>query len=146
MSLLAGDVITVEIQYVEFKNKYGITRYTVLDGIEDIKEKEKKIEKYKDRIKTIKTMWTIPTWEEHQDLVRATFYTDKVTGLQEQDPVLVYKLHVEKHLKGWDIMDSNNNSIPCIPANFYKLDRIIADGILNKFFGTINSNEEELKN
>lgn len=141
----SGDYFEVFIKYLNLKTASGIDVIKVLD---DTTEKgRKEIEKYGERVQTLKTQWLAPNWKQSNELLRKCMRYDPESGKRELDWPMYRALLIEMFMKKWDVTTTENGKeVPVAVSreNIDRLDAQVAVALVDKFIERTNVSEEEL--
>jgi hypothetical protein len=137
--------IEVDLYYKIEKTKSGQNFPIVIT--EEEYNKLRLDEKLKDKAKSLKTSWQMPTWKNANDLLHsATIY-----NYQKNDMDIDWNSYRDKRLKQylvkWDAKDKDGQEIPCNEETINMLHQNIALALLKKYDeATQIDKETETKN
>jgi hypothetical protein len=130
---------TIEVKYIEKKNKAGLPMIVIVKSAE--------IEaRYKDHVKTIKTMWTLPNWKQSNELIRKATKFDQDAGERRLDWQLYRSMILENFMKEWDIKGEDGKMVPCVKQFIDLLDVNVAATLIDEFLLKTSPSEDELGN
>jgi hypothetical protein len=141
----SGDYFEVCVKYVILKTTSGIDVVKVID---DSTEKGKAdIERYGDRVQSLRTQWLSPNWKQSNELLRKCMRYDAESGKRELDWPLYRALLIEMFMKKWDATATEGGKdVPVAVSreNIDRLDAQVAVALVDKFIERTNVSEEEL--
>jgi len=129
----------IVVKYIEKENKAGLPLIVIV--------KSEEIEKrYKDQIKTITTIWTLPNWKQSNELIRKATKFDADAGERRLDWQMYRGLLLETFMKEWDIKGSDGKVVPCDKQFIDQLDVNVAATLIDEFLLKTSPSEDELGN
>lgn len=141
----SGEYFEVFIKYVNLKTASGIEVVKVID---DSTEKGKQeVEKYGDKVQSLRTQWVSPNWKQSNELLRKCMKYDPESGKRELDWPLYRAMLIEMFMKKWDITTDEGGKeapVPLSRENIDRLDAQVAVALVDKFIERTNVSEEEM--
>lgn len=137
--------LEIELFYKIEKTKNGQVVPLVIT--EDEYNKLKVDDKQKDKAKSLRTQWRMPTWRAANELLEASTYWNHMK--QEND--INWNRYRDQRLKAlllsWDAKTPTGEDIPCNEETINMLHQNIALSLLNKYDeATRVTEEDEVKN
>lgn len=137
--------IDVELFYKIEKTKNG--QFFPVPISEDDFNKAKADEKAKDKVKSLRTKWLMPTWKAANDLLQAATIYNFHKEEQDVDWNVFRDKRLKTYLIEWDAKENDGSAIPCNEENINMLHQNIALALLKKYDeSTRVSQDEEQKN
>ncbi len=137
--------IDIVLHYVSYKVKKDGNYIPVLKVLEDEELLQyQNSDKFKNKIKVIKTTWATVSWAINQEIVKAAMKFNYQTNQNELDIPAFRDMRLKKLLLDWDFKDKTGNPVPRTNENISKLNSDLANALLNKYENITNISPEQL--
>ena len=103
-------------------------------------------EKTKDEVMVLTTWWKPFSWQEQNEITKASMKKGPEVLPGEIDWLRFRDLQVKTCLKEWDAVDEDDNPVPATPENINSLPANIVASLLGKYTEMVSLTEDESKN
>jgi len=137
--------IEIVLNYVSYKIKKDgnfIPVFKVLENEELLQYQSNP--KFKDKIKTIKTIWSLVNWQTNQEIIKSAMKFNYQTNENELDVPNFRDMRLKKLLIEWDLKDKTGNPVIKNNENISKLNSDLANALLNKYETLTNLSVENI--
>lgn len=91
-------------------------------------------------VKVVNTTWKIFNWKQAQQITQLSIGADK-----EWDFVKYRDIKIKRGLIGWDVLDDNNNPVPCTPMYMQVMPTPIMLALYDKYDKITTRDDEDEK-
>lgn len=119
-----NNIVEVYVYYIEEKNKRGIKNFKIIEELSD---------RNSNKIKSIKFIWKMPSWEVESSIFKDCLIINPSTHEKDIDINILDELQIRNCLLDWDLSNKEGEKIPLTKENINNMPREIIREAIRKY-------------